>query len=81
MTKTGSVPSIFSTIAMGIACLVLVIIGWSVFQANQQPDVGALWTQTGTVYYAHKSSLLLRHDRILSIDEVSLPESSFPYYL
>lgn len=81
MTKLRSFLALFNTLAIGIACLVLVVIGWAITQASQQPDVGALWTQTGTVYYAHDTSQFLRHDLIVEVDNIPLQQSLFPYYL
>jgi len=81
MIKTRYILALFNTFAISIACLVLVVIGWAISQASRQPDVGALWTQTGTVYYAHETSQFLRDDFIVEVDDVPLQQSLFPYYL
>jgi signal transduction histidine kinase len=62
-----------------LAITVLLIIAWTGWQVIQQPDIGALWTEQGDVYYAHTSSLQVG-DRVLSIDGTPVSESLFPYY-
>lgn len=70
-----------SLLILLVVALVLTAIGWAAWQTTHQPDVGALWTQRGSVYYAHPDSRLDGGDIILRVDDTPLRESFFPYYL
>jgi signal transduction histidine kinase len=64
-----------------LSTAVLVSIIWAAWQIIQQPDLGALWSENGYVYYAKEDLSLQVGDNIVSIDNVPFQESSFPYYL
>lgn len=66
---------------VGVATLMLLVILWAGWQVIRQPDIGALWTARGEVYYAAGDLALQSGDLILTIDGVPAADSPFPYYL
>lgn len=58
----------------------LFMIVWATWQTVTQPDLGALWTDRGIVYYAKPDAEIRVNDQIVSIDGVPFALSNFPYY-
>lgn len=77
-TERANFPT--QTILILVAVSSLITIIWSGWQIIVQPDLGVLWTNQGTVYYAKQNSTIFEGDLILTIDGVPLVESRFPYY-
>lgn len=63
-----------------IAATALFVIFWATWQVIVQPDLGALWSDQGDVYFTAPNSLLKVGDHIRTIDGLSLLETSFPYF-
>lgn len=66
--------------ALPLAAAVFLLILWAVVQIVRQPDIGALWTDQGVVYYAREGGQLQVSDQIQTIDDLAVAESFFPYY-
>jgi signal transduction histidine kinase len=63
-----------------LAALVLFVILWAASQIVEQPHLGVLWRHQGEVYYAKRESPLQVGDQVVTIDNLPLSESVFPYY-
>lgn len=63
-----------------LATVALLVMVWSAWRIVVQPDLGALWTGSGDVYFAKSGADLQVGDRLTAIDDLPLAETVFPYY-